>query len=189
MRTYRDAKAMARALKTALAEKDVALSHGACLDIVAAQFARDNWNVLAAEIDAADDGRPAPPAAPRTGPDFRDTIPIQRIFAVDKAMEFYVGFLGFKVDWEHRFEPGMPLFMQVSLAGIVIWLSEHHGDATPGSHVVFKVRGLAAWHREISAKAYGNARPGIGPHIGGGTCVSVTDPSGNTLEFVEELPG
>ena len=65
MRTYRDAKAMARALKTALAEKDIALSHGACLDIVAAQFARDNWNVLAAEIDAADDGRPAPPAAPR----------------------------------------------------------------------------------------------------------------------------
>ena len=103
MRTYRDAKAMARALKTALAEKDIALSHGACLDIVAAQFARDNWNVLAAEIDAADDGRPAPPAAPRTGPDFRDTIPILRIFAVDKAMEFYVGFLGFKVDWEHRF--------------------------------------------------------------------------------------
>ena len=76
-----------------------------------------------------------------------------------------------------------------SLGGIVIWLSEHHGDAIPGSHIVFKVRGLAAWHGEISAKNYMNARPGIGPHIGGGTCVSVGDPSGNTLEFVEDRTG
>ena len=25
-----------------------------------------------------------------------------RIFSVEKALEFYVEFLGFKVDWEHR---------------------------------------------------------------------------------------
>jgi hypothetical protein len=30
-------------------------------------------------------------------------IPIFRIFDVAKAKEFYVGFLGFQVDWEHRF--------------------------------------------------------------------------------------
>jgi catechol 2,3-dioxygenase-like lactoylglutathione lyase family enzyme len=35
-----------------------------------------------------------------------------------KAREFYVDFLGFTVDWKHRFEPGMPLYMQVSRAGI-----------------------------------------------------------------------
>jgi len=28
------------------------------------------------------------------------TIPILRIFSLDKAREFYVGFLGFSVDWE-----------------------------------------------------------------------------------------
>lgn len=27
-----------------------------------------------------------------------------RIFDVAKAKEFYVGFLGFTVDWEHRFD-------------------------------------------------------------------------------------
>ena len=32
--------------------------------------------------------------------------PILRIFDEAKAREFYVDFLGFKVDWEHRFEPG-----------------------------------------------------------------------------------
>lgn len=39
------------------------------------------------------------------------TIPILRIFSVDKAREFYVGFLGFTVDWEHRFDPEAPLYM------------------------------------------------------------------------------
>ena len=42
------------------------------------------------------------------------TTPILRIFDEFRAKEFYVEFLGFKVDWEHRFEPGLPLYMQVS---------------------------------------------------------------------------
>ena len=36
------------------------------------------------------------------------TTPILRIFDEARAREFYVHFLGFKVDWEHRFEPGLP---------------------------------------------------------------------------------
>jgi Glyoxalase superfamily protein len=45
-----------------------------------------------------------------------------------KAREFYVD-LGFAVDWEHRFEPGMPRYMQVSRAGIVFHISKHHATA------------------------------------------------------------
>ena len=41
-------------------------------------------------------------------------IPVLRMFDIRKAKEFYVDFLGFKVDWEHRFEPELPLYMQVS---------------------------------------------------------------------------
>ncbi|HUV32557.1 MAG TPA: glyoxalase superfamily protein [Devosiaceae bacterium] len=116
------------------------------------------------------------------------TIPILRSFDESKAKEFYCGFLGFSVDWEHRFEPSLPLFMQLSLGEIVIWVSEHHGDATPGSHVCFKVRGLRVWHAGILAQAYANARPGIGPHVGGGICVAIPDPFGNQLEFIEDGP-
>jgi len=36
--------------------------------------------------------------------EFVQTIPLLRIFDVAKAKEFYVGFLGFAIDWEHRFE-------------------------------------------------------------------------------------
>ena len=42
---------------------------------------------------------------------FTRTIPTLRIFDTAKAKEFYVNFLGFKVDFEHRFEPDLPLFM------------------------------------------------------------------------------
>jgi catechol 2,3-dioxygenase-like lactoylglutathione lyase family enzyme len=57
------------------------------------------------------------------------TVPILRSFDETKAREFYVDFLGFTVDWTHRFEPDLPLYMQVSRDGIVLHISEHHGDA------------------------------------------------------------
>jgi hypothetical protein len=39
---------------------------------------------------------------------FTKTIPLLRIFSVDKAKEFYVDFLGFCVDWEHHFDDNSP---------------------------------------------------------------------------------
>jgi catechol 2,3-dioxygenase-like lactoylglutathione lyase family enzyme len=64
---------------------------------------------------------------------FGRTTPIVRIFDEDKARAFYVDFLGFKVDWEHRFEPGTPIYMQISKDDCVLHLSEHHGDSIPGA--------------------------------------------------------
>ena len=43
---------------------------------------------------------------------FLKTTPILRMFDVRKAREFYLDFLGFKVDFEHRFEPSLPLYMR-----------------------------------------------------------------------------
>ena len=185
MRTYRDAKAMARSLKTALGEKDIELSHSACLEIVAKQFGRESWNVLASEIEAAETGALPPAAAPRKGPDFRDTIPILRIFAVDKAMEFYVGFLGFKVDWEHRFGDNFPLCAQISRGGLRLHLSEHHGDASPGSTVFVWMRGIAAFHAELKAKDYRYNKPGLEDAVWDGKLVQVSDPFGNRIRFSE----
>ena len=42
---------------------------------------------------------------------FEKTTPILRIFDEANAREFYIGFLGFKLDWEHRFEPSLPLYL------------------------------------------------------------------------------
>ena len=35
---------------------------------------------------------------------FMSIVPILRLFDIAKADEFYQGFLGFKVDWDHRFD-------------------------------------------------------------------------------------
>ena len=116
------------------------------------------------------------------------TIPILRIFDVDKAREFYVGFLGFTVDWEHRFDERAPLYMQVSRGGLVLHLSEHHGDACPGSTVFVRLTGIDEYHREIMAKGYGYMRPGVEVAPWNAKVMEVIDPFGNRLRFNEDLP-
>ena len=116
------------------------------------------------------------------------TIPILRIFSIDKAREFYLGFLGFTVDWEHRFDPDAPLYMQVSRGDLVLHLSEHHGDACPGSTVFVRMTGIDEYHREITSKGYGYMRPGVNIAPWNAKLMEVTDPFGNRLRFNEYLP-
>jgi catechol 2,3-dioxygenase-like lactoylglutathione lyase family enzyme len=113
------------------------------------------------------------------------TIPVLRIFDVLKAREFYLDYLGFRLDWEHRFEPGMPVYMQISLGACVLHLSEHHGDACPGSTVLVTAAGIDAFHRELAAKDYPYARPGVEQAPWGARTLEVADPFGNRLRFSE----
>ena len=113
------------------------------------------------------------------------TVPILRSFDEGKAREFYVEFLGFSVDWEHRFEPELPLYMQVSRDGLVLHISEHHGDATPGSHIRVEIKGLREFHAELIAKRYKNNRPGLERPEWGGLEVTVVDPCRNLITFTE----
>lgn len=115
-------------------------------------------------------------------------VPVLRSFDEARAKAFYCDFLGFEVDFEHRFEPGMPLFMQLRLGEAMLQLSEHHGDATPGSTARFIVTGLSDYHREITAKGYGNARPGIEETEWGAAEMTVHDPFGNRLVFTQYKP-
>ena len=113
------------------------------------------------------------------------TVPILRSFDEGKAREFYVDFLGFAVDWEHRFEPGLPLYMQLSRAGIVLHVSEHHGDGSPGVIVRIDITGIRDLHEELIRKRYKNMRPGLTTPEWGGTEMTVIDGAGNRLVFVE----
>ena len=45
--------------------------------------------------------------------EFQSVIPIFRVFDINKAAEFYLEYLGFKVDWDHRFDDNAPLYQQV----------------------------------------------------------------------------
>ena len=96
-------------------------------------------------------------------------------------------FLGFSVDFEHRFAPDLPLYMGVSLNGLKLHLSGHHGDATPGARVYIEVEdGLDAWARTLSAKKYKHARPGCPADTEWGKReLTLADPFGNRLTFAE----
>lgn len=109
-------------------------------------------------------------------------IPILRSFDEKKAKEFYVEFLGFTVDWEHRFEEGLPLYMQISRGECVIHISEHHGDCSPGAALRIEVDELKSYHEDLNNKKYSNARTGIANQPWGYD-MSIADPFGNRLIF------
>lgn len=115
-------------------------------------------------------------------------VPIFRSFDEGKALAFYVDYLGFEVRWRHRFEVGLPLYMELARDGFVLHLSEHHGDCTPGGRIRVRVSDIAALHAELMAKDYGFARPGLDTAPWGERSVEVGDPFGNRLTFFEPDP-
>jgi catechol 2,3-dioxygenase-like lactoylglutathione lyase family enzyme len=118
---------------------------------------------------------------------FAKTTPIVRIFDEAKAREFYVDFLGFRIDWEHRFEPGLPLYLQISRDGCVLHLSEHHGDGAPGIAMRIETGDLEGFQQELAAKRYKYARPGIEETPWGSKDMSIRDPFGNRLTFTNAV--
>lgn len=120
---------------------------------------------------------------------FNRTIPILRMFSEEKAREFYVDYLGFKVDWEGRFEENTPLYMQVSRGNLVFHLSEHYGDGTPGAAVYVAMQGVREFHEEISAKKYKYYRPDVVRTQWNTWAMDLLDPFGNKLRFNERVDG
>jgi len=111
--------------------------------------------------------------------------PILRVFDQAKAREFYVDFLGFKVDWKHRFDADLPLYLQVSKEGCTLHLTEHHGDCCPGAAVRIQTTELAAFPVELAAKSYRYVRPGMEDTPWGTRDMTLRDPFGNRLTFTE----
>lgn len=111
-------------------------------------------------------------------------IPLLRIFDEQKAREFYVNFLGFKVDFEHRFGPEFPLYLGVSNSNCQLHLTEHFGDASPGAHVRIEVDDVGGFASDLAAKCYRYAKPGKPELQPWGTIeITLTDPFANRLTY------
>ena len=177
MRSDLDPKAMAKALRAALQERQIAITHGAALEIVAAQHGLGSWNILAA----------AGGALSEEGIRFSQTCPIMRIFDEAVAKDFYLGFLGFHLDWEHRFGENFPLYAQVSRAGLTLHLSGHHGDATPGSTVFVRMQEVEAYQQELARQDYMHGKPSVVDEPWG-LVMTVTDPFNNRIRFCQDKP-
>ncbi|MDF6103083.1 glyoxalase superfamily protein [Gordonia hongkongensis] len=168
-----DVKAAAQTLRKELAAVKFAIGHSQALEIVSKQLGFADWNTASARLS----GR----GSSKTGP----SVPILRIQDEALAREFYLDYLGFVVEWEHRFEENFPLYMRIVRDETIIDLSEHHGDGTPGTAVWVMVSSATDFHSEISNRGHRRVAPGIDTDGPGGPTVEVADPFGNVLRFGE----
>jgi catechol 2,3-dioxygenase-like lactoylglutathione lyase family enzyme len=172
--TIDDAKAMARRLRAAMDARGLAASHSDTLELVAAQLGHRDWNTASAVLDRAPEG------ATR----FTESIPVLRSLDERKCRAFYCDFLGFAVDFEHRFAPHMPLYLGLVRGPVKLHLSEHRGDAVTGSALFVWMAGIEAYRSELAASETGFPVPEIIEQPWGRE-IGLVDPFGNRLRFCE----
>lgn len=81
-----------------------------------------------------------------------EVIPILRVEDAAAAVAWYER-LGFTKQWEHRFESGLPAFVEVARGAVRLFLSEHKGDARPDTLVYLRVRDVEAIASEFDVQA------------------------------------
>ena len=113
-------------------------------------------------------------------------MPTLRITNYARSKEFYVDGLGFQVDWEHRFEPGFPVFVQVSREGLAFFLTEHTGDCAVGGLVHLYIEDVDAWYSEFQRKGVPVQEP-PDEYLQGLRSMTVVDPDGNKLHICTRL--
>lgn len=98
------------------------------------------------------------------------------IFRVENARDVvsWYGRLGFQVVGEHQFEPGFPLYVFLRRGDVHLHLSEHTGDAPPGSVAYFFIDDLDSVAAEFDVPV--KSQPW-------GREIELTDPCGNRLRI------
>ncbi|MGC9270256.1 glyoxalase superfamily protein [Acidiphilium sp.] len=107
-------------------------------------------------------------------------FPTLRMTDEARSRHFYLEGLGFTIDWEHRFSPDHPLFMQIAKAGLAIRLSAHEGDAKPGGVAHLDVDDVDRWYDHALAHGINTDRPPM-DQPWGVRDVRFRDPDGNQL--------
>jgi len=113
-------------------------------------------------------------------------IPTFRILDYQKATDFYIKGLGFRIDWEHRFRPNHPVYMQISRNGLSLHLSENIRFQT-GVIVFVDCKHLNALYLDLNdrQKKIGLTRP---ERTHWQTIqMEIEDPFGNVLRFNENV--
>lgn len=169
-----DAKAMARRLRAAMEARGLAATHSGTLELVAAQLGFRDWNTASAALNGNGAGRPR----------FDQPVPVMLSLDEAKCREFYCQFLGFEVEFEHRFAPHLPVYLGLRRGPVELHLSPHRGDARAGSAVFVWMTGVDDYRRELAASGTGFPVPEPLDQTWGRE-LTVTDPFGNRLRFCE----
>ena len=111
-------------------------------------------------------------------------IPVLQIDEYDLAIDFYITRLGFNILFEHRHEPGFPVYMVIQQGSLVIALSEH-GRGHQGSEIYLIVDDIDSWHKRCIEGEIETEHPPE-KKSWGNTEMHLTDPFRNTLRFTQE---
>jgi catechol 2,3-dioxygenase-like lactoylglutathione lyase family enzyme len=117
---------------------------------------------------------------------FGPAVPILRMFDPGEARAFYLDYLGFTVDFEHRFDATAPLYLGVSRGACRLHLTQHYGDASPGAQVRIPVTDIDGFHAALIGKSHPYCRPSIELMPWGTREMRLTDPFANRLAFFEQ---
>jgi len=113
-------------------------------------------------------------------------IPTLRILDYEKAIEFYVDFLGFNIDWEHRFSSSEPVYMQISLNNLTLHLSENQ-RFQPNNIVFVETEGIQDFGADLSNKGSNFPVPEVSKTPWNTFQMEIEDPFGNLLRFNENI--
>ncbi len=106
-------------------------------------------------------------------------VPIFRVHDAASTAQWYRR-LGFEVTGEHRFAPGLPLYMFLQRGAVELHLSEHEGDANPCSLAYLWVDDVDTVASEFGMAV--ESQPW-------GREVQLTDPDGNRLRVATPVEG
>src|SRR4051794_24188144 len=118
------------------------------------------------------------------GASIQPAVPILRMFDLAATRRFYLDYLGCALDWQDG-EGDRPIYLQVSRGELVLHLSSHSDDGTPGTAVLIEIDGVDALHEELRSKNYPFLNPGVGGGPGDGREMVLIDPASNRLRFYE----
>jgi hypothetical protein len=115
---------------------------------------------------------------------FTKSTPVLRIASYDDAVEHYVDWLGFQLDWEWRRSPGEPVIMAVSRDGIGLMLTEAGlDDGVPArSWVTLEVSDIDAFAVELNSRRPGSATVLVEAPYDVAS-IPVRDTAGNLIDF------
>ena len=113
--------------------------------------------------------------------------PIFIISDYSLALDFYVGWLGFLIDWEGPLAAGSRHYFQVSRGSVILHLTDDTTESCPGAKAVAEVTGLLVYHHQLQSKKSAFELPPLHKANWSDKVVQleVADPFGNRLVFAE----
>ncbi|WP_077212434.1 glyoxalase superfamily protein [Bacillus dakarensis] len=114
-------------------------------------------------------------------------VPAFRITDYKRSKAFYVEGMGFQIDWEHRFEPNFPVFVQITKDEMTIYLTEHTGDCETGGLIHLFVPNVDKWYDELKSKKDIHITEPPNDDLEGLRMMTVVDPDGNQLRICTRL--